>query len=221
MKIVKYEYDSFLKLHEKLGINKTKKVYEIPYYQRPYEWDEEHISNLIEDFDKNKKLNEKDTGLEYFAGAVVFISTKDEKLEVVDGQQRITTMFLINCIRFILMRAQLDADVRNIKNIGRALMGSKELLNLIKQVFTTDDWSVMEHKINELYESIVKVISATGESYLEYADEIIQMTENTIHTVSKSQQDETFIEANQRSNYELYEEYDLALKYSMDVYDKN
>mgnify|MGYP006980315778 CR=1 FL=1 len=25
MKIVKYEYDSFLKLHEKLGINKTKK----------------------------------------------------------------------------------------------------------------------------------------------------------------------------------------------------
>ena len=64
MKIVKYEYDSFLKLHEKLGINKTKKVYEIPYYQRPYEWDEEHISNLIEDFDKNKKLNEKDTGLE-------------------------------------------------------------------------------------------------------------------------------------------------------------
>ena len=220
MKIVKYEYDSFLKLHEKLGINKTKKVYEIPYYQRPYEWDEEHISNLIEDFDKNKKLNEKDTGLEYFAGAVVFISTKDEKLEVVDGQQRITTMFLINCIRFILMRAQLDADVRNIKNIGRALMGSKELLNLIKQVFTTDDWSVMEHKINELYESIVKVISATGESYLEYADEIIQMTENTIHTVSKSQQDETFIEANQRSNYELYEEYDLALKYSMDVYDK-
>ena len=32
MKIVKYEYDSFLKLHEKLGINKTKKVYEIPYY---------------------------------------------------------------------------------------------------------------------------------------------------------------------------------------------
>ena len=136
MKIVKYEYDSFLKLHEKLGINKTKKVYEIPYYQRPYEWDEEHISNLIEDFDKNKKLNEKDTGLEYFAGAVVFISTKDEKLEVVDGQQRITTMFLINCIRFILMRAQLDADVRNIKNIGRALMGSKELLNLIKQVFT-------------------------------------------------------------------------------------
>ena len=220
MKIVKYEYDSFLKLHEKLGINKTKKVYEIPYYQRPYEWDEEHISNLIEDFDKNKKLNEKDTGLEYFAGAVVFISTKDEKLEVVDGQQRITTMFLINCIRFILMRAQLDADVRNIKNIGRALMGGKELLNLIKQVFTTDDWSVMEHKINELYESIVKVISATGESYLEYADEIIQMTENTIHTVSKSQQDETFIEANQRSNYELYEEYDLALKYSMDVYDK-
>ena len=66
----------------------------------------------------------------------------------------------------------MDADVRNIKNIGRALMGSKELLNLIKQVFTTDDWSVMVHKINELYESIVKVISATGESYLEYADEI-------------------------------------------------
>lgn len=92
MKIVKYEYDSFLKLHEKVGIDKSNKVYKIPFYQRPYEWDEEHISNLIEDFDKNRKLNTKNTSLEYFAGAVVFVIGKEEELEVVDGQQRITTM---------------------------------------------------------------------------------------------------------------------------------
>ena len=58
MKIAGCEYDSFLKLHEKVKTDKSKRIYKIPYYQRPYEWDNEHIFKLIDDFDKNKKMSE-------------------------------------------------------------------------------------------------------------------------------------------------------------------
>ena len=42
----------------------------IPYYQRPYRWDEKRIQNLIDDFYKNKKENEN---AEYFVGSVVLV----------------------------------------------------------------------------------------------------------------------------------------------------
>lgn len=219
MKIVKYEYDSFLKLHEKVGIDKSNKVYKIPFYQRPYEWDEEHISNLIEDFDKNRKLNIKNTSLEYFAGAVVFVIGKEDELEVVDGQQRITTMYLLNCLRFMLMRAQMDADIRNTKNIARVSTECNKLLEVMKQVFIADDWSTTEEMLHQLSEQVYTMF-ATREDHSEQADQLIKMFEKTMCTTPLSQQNSEYIEANQSANHELYEKYDLALQYCMSAYNE-
>ena len=48
----------------------------IPYYQRPYRWDEERITNLIADFYKNKIEN---ANAEYFVGSVVLVEDTDTK----------------------------------------------------------------------------------------------------------------------------------------------
>lgn len=66
----------------------------IPRFQRDYAWEEEHISEFIEDLVKNLK----DENSEYFFGTVLITGnmngTKGE-LEVIDGQQRITTATIL------------------------------------------------------------------------------------------------------------------------------
>ena len=65
--------------------------YEIPLYQRPYAWGEEHIEQLIEDVDGIPD----EGGRRYRLGSLV-VARKDHGLyEVIDGQQRLTTLYLL------------------------------------------------------------------------------------------------------------------------------
>ncbi|MDR1897705.1 MAG: DUF262 domain-containing protein [Prevotellaceae bacterium] len=65
----------------------------IPEYQRPYRWDIEQVKNLLSDIWENKKYRED---VPYMIGTIIlhFDSDKDE-LNIVDGQQRLTTLTLI------------------------------------------------------------------------------------------------------------------------------
>jgi hypothetical protein len=63
----------------------------IPRYQRDYKWGIEEATELIEDLNAGHLTG--DEGL--FLGTVIFENTKDGKLCIVDGQQRITTLILL------------------------------------------------------------------------------------------------------------------------------
>ena len=60
----------------------------IPAYQRGYRWDEE-VKMLLDD------LNEITEGKEYCLQPIVVRALGDEKYELIDGQQRLTTLFLL------------------------------------------------------------------------------------------------------------------------------
>ena len=68
--------------------------YVIPEYQREYVWEKTQVKQLMEDLldaytsDKNKA---------YFLGTIVTCSANGD-FELVDGQQRLTTFFIILCI---------------------------------------------------------------------------------------------------------------------------
>lgn len=65
--------------------------YIIPMYQRNYAWSEGEISQLVQDIvDYQKKQQEK-----YYIGTLVVFNRKDGGLEVIDGQQRFTTLSLM------------------------------------------------------------------------------------------------------------------------------
>lgn len=72
----------------------------IPAYQRPYRWTEDNIIKLFEDYDEERK--------EYFIGSAVAVEKHKEdgtmEYDVVDGQQRLTTLYLINFVRYLLKR---------------------------------------------------------------------------------------------------------------------
>lgn len=66
--------------------------YEIPRYQRPYSWQAEHVQDLLEDVQEACDKNDK----EYFIGSLITIKPAGGELhEIVDGQQRLTTLNLI------------------------------------------------------------------------------------------------------------------------------
>lgn len=65
----------------------------IPEYQRPYTWGTDETMQLLSDL---KSALERDTDEPYFLGSVVLVKEEgSEKAEVIDGQQRLTTLSLI------------------------------------------------------------------------------------------------------------------------------
>ncbi|WP_100974287.1 DUF262 domain-containing HNH endonuclease family protein [Helicobacter pylori] len=83
--------DSYLE-----DILKDKLYYQIPIYQRPYQWTEENCEKLLDDLFSSY---EDDRESDYFCGSLVLITiSEDSKVktyDVVDGQQRLSTFILL------------------------------------------------------------------------------------------------------------------------------
>ena len=68
--------------------------YQIPPYQRPYSWEKENVQQLLDDI--WDAYTDGDREKEYFIGSLITIEReKDRRYDVVDGQQRLTTLNLI------------------------------------------------------------------------------------------------------------------------------
>ncbi len=91
--------------------NAQKEHFLIPEYQRPYAWEEDQIITLFEDL-KNfteKKIADKNSDA-YFLGSIVqFINDAGEQ-EIIDGQQRITSLLLL--LRVIYTKMEKGGEVK-------------------------------------------------------------------------------------------------------------
>lgn len=68
--------------------------YIIPLYQRAYAWEDKQLIQLIED------INDVAEDANYYIGALI-VSKQGNKYEVVDGQQRLTSLYLLlNCLDY-------------------------------------------------------------------------------------------------------------------------
>jgi uncharacterized protein with ParB-like and HNH nuclease domain len=75
----------------------------IPFYQRPYKWEKSNVKALIDDW-KSESIRSKNS--KYFAGSIVTVA-HDEKHDLVDGQQRFTTIFLANYLLMLILRVSI------------------------------------------------------------------------------------------------------------------
>ncbi|WQR67608.1 DUF262 domain-containing protein [Helicobacter pylori] len=70
--------------------------YQIPIYQRPYQWTEENCEKLLDDLFEDY---EEDRESDYFCGSLVLVksdpNSKTETYDIVDGQQRLSTFILL------------------------------------------------------------------------------------------------------------------------------
>ncbi len=80
------------KLHQILADSEF--FYQVPDYQRPYVWDKDHLGALIDDL-VGSSNNRED---EYFCGSIVIAENqKDNRWDVVDGQQCLTSFIILAC----------------------------------------------------------------------------------------------------------------------------
>ena len=77
--------------------------YVIPRYQRAYAWEDKEIVQLIDDINDS-------TG-DYYIGSLVVAKVKgrEERYEVVDGQQRLTTLYLL--LHYLVSCGGLEGEV--------------------------------------------------------------------------------------------------------------
>ena len=74
--------------------NCFKNFYIVPDYQREYVWEERQVTQLLSDVYEEYGASKQK---EYFIGSVVVFKRNDSVYEVIDGQQRLTTLFLLIC----------------------------------------------------------------------------------------------------------------------------
>lgn len=128
----------------------------VPHYQRPYKWDAARVKSLIEDWkDNSDSHHEKSKG--YFAGAIVTVAGAElSEHSLIDGQQRVTTLFLTNYINFIIIRQLILIDIRE-RRCGKLESLSEKLFKSARFVFRD--------------EAIINHFKSTSKFIKEYSDD--------------------------------------------------
>ncbi|MCQ2877681.1 DUF262 domain-containing protein [Helicobacter pylori] len=99
---------------------KEELYYQIPIYQRPYQWTEENCEKLLDDLFEDY---EYDGESDYFCGSLVLVksdpNSKTETYDIVDGQQRLSTFILLaKVLADLYSDCLLDAkDTKNLEHL--------------------------------------------------------------------------------------------------------
>jgi hypothetical protein len=129
----------------------------IPEYQRPYVWKEKQINRLLDDFVEYNKNTDPEKAL-FYIGSII-VHQEDCKLKIIDGQQRITTLLLINSIINNKFKSGvIYTSTSSINNIKRNYAYLKSIQS--KDIFDYADIDVLKNfdfnKIN-----VTLVVTAT------------------------------------------------------------
>lgn len=140
----------------------------IPHYQRPYKWQQQHVAQLLEDI---QHFSDRSA---YRLGSLV-IHEDNDKLEVVDGQQRTITLALI-------IRAFIN-QVKEIENLKLRL----KIEELKDELFNP----VLEHPLSrknalENYRFIEQRIHNLSEETMLFLLEKCEFVQFTLNTLSSA-----------------------------------
>lgn len=115
----------------------------IPEYQRPYVWEQKQINRLLNDLHEHNTSNVPDKPL-FYLGTIILHQTH-EALNIIDGQQRITTMLLLNKFKAPNFKSGIEyKSSSSIENIKRNV-------SYLKAVFEKD---IYEFRDNTTIENL-------------------------------------------------------------------
>lgn len=87
--------------------------YEVPIYQRNYAWGKEEIEQLIKDIYESKFNSDNQS---YYLGNLIVNRIETDTYEVIDGQQRLTTLFLLLSYLNLVTKNALRFEAREKSN---------------------------------------------------------------------------------------------------------
>lgn len=147
-------------------LSSSKATYVIPIYQRPYSWGEMQIERFINDLFRGYWGDDEDKTIKklpMFIGNMqlsskYFISDEEWKQDVIDGQQRITTMLLILKYLYISYPSIFKKHTLKIEHnfLCTHVSGEENKLHFINQLdnLDVDDSSVTN---NQYYSNLLLI----------------------------------------------------------------
>ena len=113
------------------GIIKGDNKFIVPMYQRDYSWQQANWTDLWLDIDANRINNSK-----HYMGSIVLVAKDKKQYEIIDGQQRLTTLTILVLAVIDVLRDQVENnnDVENnqkrIELLITDFVGKKSLQSL-------------------------------------------------------------------------------------------
>ena len=149
------------------GILDNKNQFVIPDFQRSFVWTAENVNTLFTDFeeDTNSYTDNLDTLPGYLLGNIVLISNENNptRFDVIDGQQRLTTLTLIFCALNNLFMDIAEETRRNLGVNADMWIGHiysfKEYFRILDNNLQFVDYKILHTQnldFKETYKSIIK-----------------------------------------------------------------
>ncbi|MBE9040727.1 DUF262 domain-containing protein [Oscillatoriales cyanobacterium LEGE 11467] len=138
--------------------------YIVPSYQREYVWEDEHVKDFFEDI--HNEFSEDGQPSDYFIGSIIVCEEQHGLYEVIDGQQRITTAYILLCA---------------IRDYLASISSRESIEKLNSQIASTD----IDEDGNDVFRYRVKLQYEDSRGVLEkIANKEDQISERSLDTLS-------------------------------------
>lgn len=138
----------------------------IPEYQRPYKWNTKNVQDLLEDIENAIENSKKYDNFKYRIGTVI-LNEDENKINIVDGQQRIITLTLLE--KFLKI-----ATPNNNSILNQEFKNSETLTNIYYNYKFIEDWFRLKDKsyqeqqckaLNDILEVVVIKVDSLAEAF--------------------------------------------------------
>ncbi|NCU28781.1 MAG: DUF262 domain-containing protein, partial [Candidatus Moranbacteria bacterium] len=177
------------------SINEFK--FRIPIYQRPYAWEENQVLQLLQDLEKSYS---PDGNKNYYLGILSVAKTADdsETFDLIDGQQRITTLVLIGkaCVKAGLHQKEW----KNFVGANRIIFyGRKGDTAFIEKDDTKNCNPIMVNAFNTVFSFLEQMKSEERQKFSAYIyQKAAFFISEMPHNYSLSEKNKQFVRMNNR-----------------------
>ena len=143
----------------------------IPEYQRTYEWSDEQIQILFDDLVEYTANNsDNDSENTYFLGTIVSYENEAGEQEIIDGQQRITSLFLLLRAIYTKLENSIEKEAIYLKSqIEPALWVQDDLTGEVRSDEVLISSNVIRDEGNEEFAQILVTGKANSDSKSNYS----------------------------------------------------
>lgn len=136
---------------EGIGAVLKSRRFRVPAYQRSYAWEVDHVDALLEDI--REAISNKER--EYFLGSIVVTADESGRFEVVDGQQRLTTISLV--LAAIKEIFYLDEDHEVVVSVKSDFLASTD-----RRTKEREPKLILNEVDNEIYQDLIESFSTVS-----------------------------------------------------------
>lgn len=152
--------------------------YEVPKYQRDYSWDKEQWSDLW--YDLMQMIDEKDS---HYMGYLVLQTADDKNYQIIDGQQRLTTLcvLILAVVDTLLKLSGTDKEKedneKRAANIRSTYIGNMDMLTL-----TSVNKLVLNRNNDHFYRTYLSTLQEMPKRGLKASERLLKSAFETFKT---------------------------------------